>query len=135
MGPSFDHGAGSWGQPGRGADHAPLRRDLRPVRAYPCWSVHQRGGSTLSDDSAAETQTSTDSTIEDAVLLFIGGPLDGRVEVRAARHGDPLPTVTHVHLHDGPKVVHRYDLEPLIDGVGIYNLRPPARKPAPDRAD
>ena len=56
-----------------------------------------------------ETQTST----EDAVLLFIGGPLDGRVEIRAARHGEPLPTVTHVHLHDGPKVVHRYDLEPL----------------------
>ena len=67
---------------------------------------------------------------EDAVLLYLGGPLDGRVEVRAARHGEPLPTVTHVHLHDGPKVVHRYDLEPLIDGVGIYNLRPPARRPA-----
>ena len=106
-----------------------------PLRAYPCWSVHQRGGSTLPDDIEAEAQTGTDSTTEDAVLLFIGGPLDGRVEVRAARHGDPLPTVTHVHLHEGPKVVHRYDLEPLIDGVGVYNLRPPARKPAPDRAD
>jgi hypothetical protein len=80
----------------------------------------------LSEDAAAGTQTST----EDAVLLFVGGPLDGRVEIRAARHGDPLPTVTHVHLHDGPKVVHRYDLEPLIDGVGIYNLRPPTRRPA-----
>jgi hypothetical protein len=95
----------------------------------------ERGGSTLSDDTAAETQTSTSTSTEDAVLLFIGGPLDGRVEVRAARHGDPLPTVTHVHLHGGPKVVHRYDLEPLIDGVGIYNLRPPARKPARDTVD
>ena len=62
------------------------------------------------------------------MLLFVGGPLDGRVEIRASRHGKPLPTITHVHLHDGPKVVHRYDLEPLIEGVGIYNLRPPARR-------
>jgi hypothetical protein len=120
---------------GRGAQAAPLQRDRTPVRAYPCWSVLQRGGSTLSDESPTEGQTSTDPDTEDAVLLFLGGPLDGRVEVRAARHGDPLPTVTHVHLHEGPKVVHRYDLEPLSDGVGIYNLRPPARKPAPDRAD
>ena len=101
------------------------------MRAYAGWSELQRGGSTLSDNDAVETQTST----EDAVLLFIGGPLDGRVEIRAARHGRPLPTVTHVHLHDGPKVVHRYDLEPLIDGVGIYNLRPPVRRPARDPAD
>ena len=60
----------------------------------------------------------------DAVLLFVGGPLDGRVEIRAARHGEPLPTVTHVHLHDGPKVVHRYDLQPLGDTAGVYHLRP-----------
>jgi hypothetical protein len=59
----------------------------------------------------------------DAVLLFVGGPLDGRVQIREARHGDPLPVVTHVHLHGGPKVVHRYDLEPLAEGVGVYNLR------------
>ena len=60
---------------------------------------------------------------EDAVLLFVGGPLDGRVEIRAARHGEPLPTVTHVHLHGGPKVVHRYDLESLSDQTGVYHLR------------
>ena len=36
---------------------------------------------------------------EDAVLLYVGGPLDGRVEVREARHGAPLPVVTHTHLH------------------------------------
>jgi hypothetical protein len=88
----------------------------------------ERGGSTLSDDAAPGTSTST----EDAVLLFVGGPLDGRVEIRAARHGEPLPTVTHVHLHDGPKVVHRYDLEPLVEGVGVYNLRPRARSTTRD---
>jgi len=57
------------------------------------------------------------------VLLFVGGPLDGRVEVREARHGAPLPTVTHVHLHAGPKVVHRYDLQSLAGGTGVYHLR------------
>ena len=67
------------------------------------------------------------------MLLFVGGPLDGRVEIRAARHGEPLPTVTHVHLHGGPKVVHRYDLEPLTEGVGVYNLRPPGAGARPGR--
>ncbi len=62
------------------------------------------------------------------MLLFVGGPLDGRVEIRAARHGEPLPMITHVHLHDGPKVVHRYDLEPLTESVGVYNVRPPVRR-------
>ena len=59
----------------------------------------------------------------DAVLLFVGGPLDGRVEIREARHGDPLPTITHVHLHGGPKVVHRYDLQSLTGSAGVYHLR------------
>jgi hypothetical protein len=86
------------------------------------------GGGELSEDTSAGTDTSAD----DAVLLFVGGPLDGRVEIRAARHGEPLPTVTHVHLHGGPKVVHRYDLEPLTRGVGVYNLRPRAPRPTRD---
>ena len=66
--------------------------------------------------------------LDDTVLLFVGGPLDGRVEVRAARHGDPLPTVTHVHLHDGPKVVSRYDLQELPGQAGVYHLRPPVQQ-------
>lgn len=66
------------------------------------------------------------------MLLFVGGPLDGRVEVRPARHGDPLPTVTHVHLHDGPKVVHRYDLQTRAGQAGVYTLRPPVRRPQPE---
>ena len=93
--------------------------------------IRQRGGRALTEDAAAGTDDCTD----DAVLLFVGGPLDGRVEIRAARHGEPLPTVTHVHLHGGPKVVHRYDLEPLVEGVGVYNLRPPVRRPVRDEAD
>ena len=76
-------------------------------------------------DQPTEEAPLTEDTVStaDAVLLFVGGPLDGRVEIRQARHGDPLPTVTHVHLHDGPKVVHRYDLQPLTDSAGVYHLR------------
>jgi hypothetical protein len=73
---------------------------------------------------AEEPTEDGDVPAEDAVLLFVGGPLDGRVEIRAARHGEPLPTVTHVHLHDGPKVVHRYDLQPLAEQAGVYTVRP-----------
>jgi hypothetical protein len=98
-------------------------------RAEPRPGHHVREAE-LTEDASAGTDPGTD----DAVLLFVGGPLDGRVEIRPARHGEPLPTVTHVHLHGGPKVVHRYDLEPLVEGVGVYNLRPPARRPARDQS-
>jgi len=81
------------------------------------------------DESAELT---ADGPTEDAVLLFVGGPLDGRVEIRAARHGEPLPTVTHVHLHDGPKVVHRYDLQPLAEQAGIYTVRPRENQASPE---
>jgi hypothetical protein len=109
---------------------APVRRGLitRPrtttVSAGSPTLVGVRGqGRTLPDEVAG---------VEDAVLLFVGGPLDGRVEVRAARHGEPLPTVTHVHLHGGPKVVHRYDLTSLTASAGVYHLRPPASRPVRD---
>ncbi|SFK89524.1 hypothetical protein [Geodermatophilus ruber] len=72
----------------------------------------------------SDNTTGTDVGTEDAVLLFVGGPLDGRVEIREARHGEPLPTITHVHLHGGPKVVHRYDLTALTDTAGVYTVRP-----------
>jgi hypothetical protein len=95
-----------------------------------------RRGSDLSGDSAAEVGagdgTDAEACQEDAVLLFVGGPLDGRVEIRAARHGEPLPTVTHVHLHDGPKVVHRYDFQPLTEQAGVYHVRPRVRDSARD---
>ncbi len=78
-------------------------------------------GGPLSDDVPSSTRE------DDAVLLFVGGPLDGRVEIREARHGDPLPTVTHVHLHGGPKVVHRYDLQSMTGNAGVYQVRPRVR--------
>ena len=87
----------------------------------------RRGAPTLDRVAiaAGEVELSEDAegNEDDAVLLFVGGPLDGRVEIRPARHGDPLPTVTHVHLHGGPKVVHRYDLESLTEQTGVYHLR------------
>ena len=81
---------------------------------------------------AADGASDTAPTAGDAVLHFVGGPLDGRVDVRAARHGEPLPTVTHVHLHGGPKVVHRYDLHHLTEDGGVYHLRADARRTARD---
>ena len=98
----------------------------------------------VDDDAVAETAEeapaadetgdgpAADEPTEDAVLLFVGGPLDGRVEIRPARHGEPLPTVTHVHLHDGPKVVHRYDLQPLAEQAGIYTVRPRENQASPE---
>lgn len=62
------------------------------------------------------------------MLRFVGGPLDGRVEIRSAEHGAPLPVITHVHLHDGPKVVHRYDLQPRTGQAAVYRVRPRARR-------
>lgn len=70
----------------------------------------------------------------DSVLLFVGGPLDGRVEIRPAEQGAPLQTITHVHLHDGPKVVHRYDLEPLTDEAAVYTVRPRVRQNTRDES-
>jgi hypothetical protein len=74
-----------------------------------------------------EDAESSSAREDDSVLFFVGGPLDGRVEIREARHGDPLPTVTHVHLHGGPKVVHRYDLQSLTGNAGVYHVRPRVR--------
>lgn len=107
------------------------------MRAYPCpgtTAEHEEralsGNGTAGDAAGADRDDAGEGVREDdAVLLFVGGPLDGRVEVRPARHGDPLPTVTHVHLHDGPKVVHRYDLQSLPGQTGVYHLRSTTRQP------
>jgi len=112
----------------------PDRGPDRGRRAYPRTGsrpgTRHEEGIALSDERAQDDGTGD----EDAVLLFVGGPLDGRVEIRAARHGEPLPTITHVHLHDGPKVVHRYDLQALTAQAGVYHLRQSARRPARDEA-
>ena len=97
---------------------------IRPVRAYPGEGPpHRRGSRRKGRELSEAGSTGAGTGTEDSVLLFVGGPLDGRVEIRAARHGEPLPTVTHVHLSDGPKVVHRYDLQPLPGSTGVYHLR------------
>jgi hypothetical protein len=101
------------------APRSPRPRDRTPPRAYP-GNHHRARERALSENGT----TGTGAGDDDAVLLFVGGPLDGRVEVRAARHGEPPQTVTHVHLHDGPKVVHRYDLQPLPRQTGVYHVRP-----------
>ena len=99
-----------------------LRRSAPPAPTLVRVREQSSEEETLSEN-AVGAATDTDS-----VLLFVGGPLDGRVEVRAARHGEPLPTITHVHLHGGPKVVHRYDLQPLTGAAGIYHLRSRAQR-------
>ncbi|HEY8371711.1 MAG TPA: hypothetical protein VIL00_03110 [Pseudonocardiaceae bacterium] len=60
---------------------------------------------------------------------FVGGPLDGRWETFEAPAGAPLPTVTHVHLHDGPKISHYYDLEYSDEYGWQYRLRQTGARP------
>ncbi len=57
------------------------------------------------------------------VVRFVGGPLDGRVDSRAKPQDAPKPTVTHVHLHSGPKIVHHYDLQYAVEYGCEYRLR------------
>jgi hypothetical protein len=94
--------------------------------------VHRARGFDLSENTSATGADPAEAEEPpergDAVLLFVGGPLDGRVEIRPAELGAPLETVTHVHLHEGPKVVHRYDLEPLTDEAAVYTVRPRVRQ-------
>jgi hypothetical protein len=106
-------------------DHSRSRADEHPERRR------------TRERALSENATDPAEADDDAVLLFVGGPLDGRVEVRPARHGEPPQTVTHVHLHDGPKVVHRYDLQPLPGQTGVYHVRPRAgaRTDEDDAAD
>jgi hypothetical protein len=35
----------------------------------------------------------------------------------------PPPVVRHTHLHDGPKIVHLYDLHEVAGHGGEYRLR------------
>jgi hypothetical protein len=56
------------------------------------------------------------------VYWFVGGPLDGRVDTRAASEVAPC-TVRYVHLHDGPKIVHHYDLHEVAGHGGEYRFR------------
>ena len=57
------------------------------------------------------------------VVRFVGGPLDGRVDSHAEPQAEPKPTLTHVHLHGGPKIVHHYDLQYAVEYGCEYRLR------------
>ena len=65
------------------------------------------------------------------VYWYVGGPLDGRVDTREP--SDPAPgTVRYIHLHDGPKIVHHYDLYEVAGHGGEYRFRCTEPEP-PDR--
>lgn len=57
------------------------------------------------------------------VVRYVGGPLDGRVETLAELPDEPRDTVTHVHLNDGPKIVHHYDLQYAVEYGCEYRVR------------
>lgn len=57
------------------------------------------------------------------VVRYVGGPLDGRVDTLAELPDEPLDTVTHVHLNDGPKIVHHYDLQYAVEYGCEYRVR------------
>jgi hypothetical protein len=57
------------------------------------------------------------------VVRYVGGPLDGRVDSLPSTPEDPKQTVTYVHLHGGPKIVHIYDLEYAVEYGCEYRLR------------
>ncbi|GGS50349.1 MULTISPECIES: hypothetical protein [Actinokineospora] len=56
------------------------------------------------------------------LVRYVGGPLDGRVDTLTAPT-EPRETVTHVHLHEGPKIVHHYDLSYAVELGCEYRLR------------
>jgi hypothetical protein len=57
------------------------------------------------------------------VVRYVGGPLDGRVDTLDELPDEPRSTVTHVHLHEGPKIVHHYDLCYAVEYGCEYRLR------------
>jgi hypothetical protein len=57
------------------------------------------------------------------VVRYVGGPLDGRVDTLTRCPDRPHDTVTHVHLHEGPKIVHHYDLHYALEYACEYRVR------------
>lgn len=60
---------------------------------------------------------------EPYLVRYVGGPLDGRVDSLPCAPEDPKSTITHVHLHGGPKIVHHYDLSYAVEYGCEYRLR------------
>ena len=57
------------------------------------------------------------------LVRYVGGPLDGRVDCLPSIPATLRPTVTHVHLHGGPKIVSYYDLHYAVEYGCEYRLR------------
>lgn len=57
------------------------------------------------------------------LVRYVGGPLDGRVDTLPSSPESLKETVTHVHLHGGPKIVHHYDLHYAVEYGCEYRLR------------
>jgi hypothetical protein len=60
---------------------------------------------------------------QDYLVRYVGGPLDGRVDTLSVSPEALKETVTHVHLHGGPKIVHHYDLHYAVEYGCEYRLR------------
>jgi hypothetical protein len=60
---------------------------------------------------------------QDFLVRYVGGPLDGRVDTLPRLPESLKETVTHVHLHGGPKIVHHYDLQYAVEYGCEYRLR------------
>jgi hypothetical protein len=73
--------------------------------------------------SGEEVAVPRPSTSQPYVVRFVGGPLDGRVDTLDRLRAEPLGTVTHVHLNDGPKIVHHYDLQYAVEYGCEYRVR------------
>lgn len=73
-------------------------------------------GAVRSVERVADTETERDT------YWFVGGPLDGRIDTRPAEQDAPA-VIRHVHLHEGPKIVHHYDLYEVAGHGGEYRLR------------
>jgi hypothetical protein len=79
---------------------------------------------TSSPDTDADLGSGAGSQLDGPdVYWFVGGPLDGRVHTREPHDTAPA-VVRHTHLHDGPKIVHHYDLHEVAGHGGEYRLRP-----------
>ena len=101
-------------------------RDERPGNRRRGAHAAQRGAPVVND--GPEEVTSREAPPESGVELdgrdvywFVGGPLDGRVHTRAP-DDPPPPVVRHTHLHEGPKIVHYYDLHEVAGHGGEYRL-------------
>lgn len=57
------------------------------------------------------------------VARFVGGPLDGREELWEEPTRELKQTITHIYLHDGPKIEHHYDLHSTDQFGWEYRLR------------